>query len=212
MIKRIAFDIDGTLIEWKDEYFDSLFESFKNTGVDNPKKYQDLFLKVYDKIENNYKRMDKTILLNEFNKESDYKFSMNLIDNIIDTWSGCIPKSIDKKYYEVLEYLSSKYELVIVSNALLEIQRRRLQNLDLLKYFNKLYCSNIGLKPNKECFDNLKEDNYKEEEILVIGDNYDKDFMAPIKYGYKAILLDTNNKYILKENKISDIKELINIL
>lgn len=212
MIKRIAFDIDGTLIEWKDEYFDSLFESFKNTGVDNPKKYQDLFLKVYDKIENNYKRMDKTILLNEFNKESDYKFSMNLIDNIIDTWSGCIPKSIDKKYYEVLEYLSSKYELVIVSNALLEIQRTRLQNLDLLKYFNKLYCSNIGLKPNKECFDNLKEDNYKEEEILVIGDNYDKDFMAPIKYGYKAILLDTDNKYILKENKISDIKELINIL
>ena len=206
MIKRIAFDVDGTLINWEDEYFDAILPAFNND-----KLLKDLFLKTYDEIENNEIFMTKELLLNKFNDLNSSDLDMKVIDKVVDLWGRCVPEKLDEKYYKTLEYLSKKYELVILSNALTDIQKNRLKLLNLDKYFTKYFCAEEGLKPNKECYENLVE-NYNKDEILVIGDNKNLDYLDPKKFGFKAILLDKNNKYDNIDNKISNIEELINIL
>ena len=38
MIKRIIFDLDNTLIEWKDEYWDGVEEALKSENIKYTKK------------------------------------------------------------------------------------------------------------------------------------------------------------------------------
>ena len=206
MIKKIAFDIDGTLINWEECYFDAILPAFNNN-----KKEKDLFLEIYDEIETTKPYMTKNLLLNELNKKSKKKYDIDLIDKIVDIWGNCVPEKIEEKYYSTLDYLSKKYELVIISNGYIDIQKNRLIKTDLDKYFSKYYCAEKGLKPNKECYENLI-DNCNREEILIIGDNMYLDYLCPIKYGFKAILLDKNNKYDNIDNKINSIEKLKEIL
>ena len=56
---------------------------------------------------------------------------------------------------DLLEYLYPKYRLFVASNAIYEVQMKRLNNTGMIKYFEKLFISEkIGHeKPTKEYFD-----------------------------------------------------------
>ena len=114
---------------------------------------------------------------------------------------------------EVLEYLSKKYDLVILTNYFYDVQNQRLKNLNIRKYFKKLFASDrVPCKPYPESYKAAAEDT-PFDECLVIGDNVINDYLKPLELGMKAILFDQTHKYKNKKyQKIANMKELMKLL
>ncbi len=89
---------------------------------------------------------------------------------------------------EVLDYLSEKYPLSIISNGFVEVQHKKINSAGIGKYFQHVVLSEAAgaLKPNPEIFRYaLKLNSCREQDALMIGDNY----MADIS-GAKAAGID----------------------
>ena len=77
MIKRIIFDIDGTLINSID-FYPVILQALRNYGVDSPNKAQ-LFLENIKSYEEKYSTYDKKLYLDFFSK----KLGINLDNNFL---------------------------------------------------------------------------------------------------------------------------------
>jgi putative hydrolase of the HAD superfamily len=79
---------------------------------------------------------------------------------------------------DLLEYLSPKYRLFILSNGFREIQSQKMQNAGLAPYFERILLSeDVSIqKPNRKIFDYaLKNTNSRRSESLMIGDSFEAD-------------------------------------
>ena len=210
MIKRIIFDFDNTLIPWREEYSSTYKYALDELNI----KYNDTDLKRFEDIANNYEKyydiFDKNIMINLINEQCQMKVPENTIDVWMKYLSKCYNEE-DKNIIPLLEYLSSKYELVILSNWFRYSQVERLKGLKIDKYFkDMIYADEVKCKPHKEAF--LKAiGNHKIEECLMVGDSMKVDIGGARQIGMDAILVDpkNNSKY---KRKIKDINELKNIL
>ena len=142
------------------------------------------------------------------------KSNLNIPNTFVDVWmkylSDCYDED-DKEALDTLKYLSNKYELVILSNWFSYSQIKRLEALDMTKYFkDMIFTDTVKNKPNKEAFIKAIGTN-KPNECIMIGDNLEIDIMGAINAGLNAILYDPNNKIDYK-NKIKDLKELEELL
>ena len=94
-----------------------------------------------------------------------------------------IAKEVDGAY-DLLQYLSNKYEVFLTSNAPYDQQWNRLKIADMLKYVKKIYASEkIGCaKPNKRFFNYCINDIgiTDKNEIIIIGDSYSADVQGGI--------------------------------
>ena len=194
MIKRLIFDVDNTLIMWKDEYYEySLGNTFKELGLNFDKSIIKPFDEAVDAYEDYYDIYDKEKLINFFNE----RLKMNFPDNFVDVWikylSDCTEKA-SKEIIDTLEYLKSKYDLVILSNWFTESQENRLKKMGIDKYFSKqIYTDKVKNKPNKEAFMEATKP-YNIDECIMIGDSKEKDIKGAESIGMKAILIDDKTK------------------
>ena len=115
-------------------------------------------------------------------------------------------RPLSQEIKETLEYLNNKYELVVLTNWFTECQCKRLESVCILKYFKKVYGTDlIPMKPNKESFIEVIGDLNKEE-CLMVGDNLEVDIKVPYEMGMNVYHL---NKYgITKYPTIKKIEEL----
>ena len=112
----------------------------------------------------------------------------------------------DPKMVELFEYLSSKYEIVLLTNWFLETQEKRLEKLGILKYFNETYgAENSKLKPNSDSYMQAIGSR-KEYECMMIGDNIKIDLENARNLGLDTILVDLKNK-----NKDTTYKKINNL-
>lgn len=221
-IKNIIFDVDNTLI--KNELEDRLEykKVLKKYGHDES-LYNDLYISIgnYDcdfTRENIYYNLkDMTDFIN---KELETNFTIEFMEEIINV----IGKEFCKKSLimkETLEYLINKgYNLYVFSNFYSRIQKERLENLSLDKYFKRIFGSDeIGAKPFEEAFKNLLgQINATSDECIMIGDDKRTDISGANRVGMKAILLDIDGTRDLKLAEdakdyiiVKDLKELENI-
>jgi len=202
MIKRLIFDVDNTLIMWKDEYYNySIRNTFKDLGI----PYDENIIKPLDIVVDDYEKYydiyDKDRLINFINE----RLNINLPKEFVDVWmkylSNCYDKP-SKDYIDTLEYLSSKYDLVILSNWFTESQKNRIKGMKIDKYFSKqIYTDQIKNKPNKEAFlEAIKP--YNIDECIMIGDNLETDIKGAESIGMKAILIDD-------KTKIEDLRRIL---
>lgn len=94
---------------------------------------------------------------------------------------------------DLLEYLSSKYDLYVASNAPLSQQKNRLAKADFDRYIKGYFVSaEIGhLKPEKEFFDAcFKVVKGKPQDVCMIGDSITADINGARNYGMKTIWFD----------------------
>lgn len=136
--------------------------------------------------------------------------SFSLSDCFIVCWTKklekCVPKEVEE-IKDILEYLSRKYELVVLINWFTKQQKARLKNSGLLPYFKEVIGTDFVLnKPNKESF--LKAcGNNKPSECIMIGDNLQVDILGALHVGMRALYLNrTNGK--TNQEEIKTIKEL----
>lgn len=208
MIKRVIFDLDNTLIMWKDEYLCALEKTIKKHNKNlNKNTINDLI----ESYENNHEYYDKTLLMDYINSNIDETITMEFIDDFLYNIGFC--SDIDDDVIEILDYLKTKYELVVLTNWFTEPQTKRLEHVDIRKYFKEIYGAEKYSKPNKSSFF-LACGNHKPEECVMIGDNYDIDIIGANNIGMNTIYYNYKNKQNnkLKLIEIDNIKMLKDIL
>ena len=199
IIKIISFDLDGTLV--KPTYADKvwleglpkLYSKEKNISIKQSKQY---IYKQYEKIGKNRKEWyDIDWWFKKFQLKEQWQ---NLINNYRYSIQ-LYPETI-----EMLEKLSKKFDLIIISNAKREFVEIQLEETNLKPYFKHIFSSlsdfnEVKKIPNvyKQILSLLK---IKPHEIIHVGDSKEFDYESPQKIGIKSFYL--NRKKTEKRNHI----------
>lgn len=203
MIKRIIFDVDETLLSTNydclqayQEYFDSINVNIKA-------------IKLYDligKYESDNGSFEKDDLEKYIQKHLYANFNMNDMLEIYGN-HGTLK---DKNIINTLDYLSKKYDIVVLTNWYVDSQSNRLAKANIIKYINNVYgIENAGLKPLESTF-KVACDSYKPEECLMVGDLIDIDIIVPVKLGMNVYYC--GNEDNVNYPRIKDISELEELL
>lgn len=214
MIKRLIFDMDDTLIPWEKKYDKALDEVLTEIQYPYTVDLIEKIKQVEIEYENNRKCFDKKEMVDYINKKLKFNLPQNFVDLWLEKLPYCVPKELKKEDYETLEYLSYKYELVILTNWFQESQVGRLKNLGLDKFFTEVYGAEKYAKPYKESFLQATGQN-KINECAVIGDNLKIDIIAAQNAGIeKLVWKDNHNKkeqyknFLTGVDVITEIREL----
>ena len=119
---------------------------------------------------------------------------------------------------EVLEYLSTKYNLYILSNGFQELQCSKMRSAGIDVFFKKIVLSDdIGvLKPWPEIFHFAMSVTQSQLcESLMIGDSWDKDIVGAKGVGMHQVFYNVEGKTGLPFQptyQIFSLKELMQIL
>ena len=211
-MKKIVFDLDNTLIPWKEEYWNTINETFEYFNI---KYSEDDILKFKEAIDN-YENEYDIYRESAMKKIAEDYLGFKLPDNFIQKWeeylSLCTPDILPIDDVETFEYLYDKYELVVLTNWFTEQQKARLEKVGIMKYFKTIIGTDtVKNKPNNESY--IKAClPYNLDECVMIGDSITCDYEGALKVGMKAILYDPNNKNKIKGLKIKSMKELKKLL
>lgn len=202
MKKRIIFDIDGTLLP-KINFEKSIIQSFNDLNLPYNKEIIDSFIEGMSDYE---KYFDRYTLKNYFNHLYNkthgaitYEFVLNYLNNP----QRLVPNEVSKEVYDVLEYLSLKYELVVLTNFFKEVQEKRLKQFDLAKYFLEIIGGDLFIKPDEKSFLAAKG-KLNIDDCIYVGDNIDIDLLGAYNAGMDCVLVDYNSK-----NNISVLKRML---
>lgn len=207
MIKRIIFDLDNTLIMWQEKYKMAIKNTIDYYKLDVDYHAVDQVIESYN---NYYDIYQKENMLQLINRE----FNLNLRLDFIDKWLDELGSmaEIDEDVIDTLEYLSQKYELVVLTNWFKESQVSRLKKAEIYHFFKEIYDGEEVAKPNPLSFKKAIGNNEKEE-CLMIGDDIETDIKGAINFGIKAILIDPNDKYkdseYIRINNLKQLKEML---
>lgn len=209
MIKKIIFDLDNTLIEWKDEYISALINTLKKLNIN----YSIDKIKQIDLAITEYENYNNTCSENNFlefiNKRCNIDLPIEFVNILLEEQTNCFEQFGDSEI-DILEYLSNKYELIILSNWFTYTQEKRLEKAGILKYFSFVSGGDKHiLKPSIEAFNMI--DNPRE--CVMIGDNIKNDIEPAIELGMQAILITNKNvRKDLRYRKIRKLEELKEML
>ena len=209
MIKKVIFDLDFTLMDWEDEYIFAITNAVNklNLGYSEEKiKELDEVLTTY---ENEYPMYERKRFCDYLNEKCGTNLPYEFVDMLLEEQTKCY-RQFTESEIDTLEYLSSKYELIVLSNWFTYTQIKRLENAEILKYFSKVSGGDEReLKPSLKAFDIV--DN--KEECVMIGDSLKNDILPAIELGMQAIHLTKNNtKKDLRYRqirKLEDLKEML---
>ena len=200
MIKRLIFDVDGTLISGV-SFIPATEKALKKVNLyskENAVKIQGNYM-IYEKNYNSYNKKD---YLNHISKCIGTTVDERFLDIFFEELGLCISKN-NEKLIKTLEVLSQKYELVLLTNYFEIVQMTRLKNMKIDKYFLECFGEDL-IKPNKDAF--LKAcGKYKPCECVMIGDNIKLDVEAALNSGLKAIWITEekeNFDNIIKIDKV----------
>ncbi|MFN3754591.1 YjjG family noncanonical pyrimidine nucleotidase [Flavobacterium sp.] len=224
-ITDIFFDLDHTLWDFDRNSvlaFDKIFK------VHHPSINTDEFIEIYapinqacwklyqvDKITHEELRYQR--LKQSFDAMS-YAISDEAIDKISHDYIAFLPDNnqLFEGAIEVLDYLSPKYNLHIITNGFAEVQYKKINNSGLGNYFKTITNSEMAgvKKPHRNIFEfalSLAKTN--KENAIMIGDCIDADVRGAIDFGMQAILFDEKNFHNIPEVlTINRLVELKNIL
>jgi HAD superfamily hydrolase (TIGR01549 family) len=109
---------------------------------------------------------------------------------------------------ETLDYLSKKYELVVLTNFFTVAQETRLKRFGIRDYFKEVYGADDNSKPNKAAYI-MAANKTKLNECLFVGDNLVNDYERPIELGMEAIWLTKEKTDKRSIKNINDLRRLL---
>lgn len=210
MIKKIIFDLDNTLLflsdEWEENY--KRFIDKYNLNIST----NDLFLCIGN-FEKNMKNIvvSKQKLFEYVSNDLFIDFTTNMILELLEIYDNTSLLNTDA-IYDILNYLSEKYELIAYTNWFTDNQIKRLKKYDLDKFFTKVYGWDIlPKKPSKEGLSEITK-NDDIENYICIGDSIELDIEVPYSMGITTIFYNRKNIKQDKYKEIFKIEELKKIL
>jgi len=207
MLKRIIFDLDGTLIPWKDEYAKGFEQAVKefNLPIDITRENE-----MYTSFEKSY----SAYTMENIKEHLEKFFEMPISEEFINTWLDYLGNMSEEipEINETLAYLKGKYELVVLTNGFKESQEKRLAKARMREYFIEVYGGDKYMKPDPRSFE-LAKGPHLPEECLMVGDSLANDIEPAKKLGFQVFYLrksEDNTKYDFPT--ITDIQSLKRIL
>ena len=207
-MKAIIFDLDDTLIKWKDEYISFL----KDVLLEMNYHFSDeLINKINWCIDDNEKHHDilsKEELLDYINTNCNINLPIEFINILVERHKECVYE--DKELIDVIDYLSKKYDLYVITNYFTDTQKERLNRMGVLKYFKNIYGADINyIKPNKKAF-NIILDKYNASDCISIGDSLNNDIIPALELGMNAIWKTNSKSSEYKTfNELKELKEIL---
>ena len=191
MIKKLIFDVDGTLIRGVD-FLNSIEATLRDLNLYSEVNVQKFLLamKTYEKFYNNYNVKDYT---KHFSKTIGVELKNNFVPIFFEKIKSSIPQK-NEKLIGALKKLSLKYELVLLTNYFVESQMNRLNAIGIGKYFSGCFGEKC-VKPNKKAYLDACG-NAMPSECVMIGDDLFLDIEMAKKEGFKTIFVNTNNIFI----------------
>lgn len=206
--KVLIFDLWGTLLE------NGIFPS----PVKQTKKIMGLFKMPFPEYIHDFEKAFMTKDFENLKKAFNNVFSEMKVDpkdynreeRLIGLWNK--NKLFVKPYpdtIEVLEKLSSKYKLVLLTNSPF-YTREIIEKFSMEKYFEKMYFSyetgmlKSDIKSYEMIFKDLK---VKATDCVMIGDSMESDIQSANNANVKGILVDRRNKREY-EHKVFSLSEI----
>ena len=221
-IKHVFFDLDHTLWDFDKNSKESYAFIFQKNNIDIN---IDAFLNNYTEINHRYwklyreNKVTKAALkhgrLHDTFKKIKYSISKELIDILAEEYLENLSNynHLFEGTIKILDYLKPKYKLHIITNGFHEIQFKKMQNANLLNYFDTVVTSeSTGVKkPNPKIFFHaLKQANAKTYESVMIGDSLEADIYGAKNIGISALYFNEQTqkipKSILQIKKLNEIK------
>ena len=121
---------------------------------------------------------------------------------------------------EVLEQLSGRASLALVTNGLSEVQRSRINRLGINDYFDAIVISaEVGAaKPGTEIFDIVfaELDFPTKDGAVMVGDSLSSDIQGGTNYGIATCWYNPNGHTVRQEDRvdheITDLEELLGLV
>ncbi len=194
-------------MEWKKEYISVLKETLEETNFHFDNNKINEIAEVISKNESYLKSFSKQILLDYINSNCNTNLDMNFMDKLVVNQGNCYEK--DDRLEELLKYLSNKYDLLIISNWFTYTQKKRLENMGIIKYFKLIIGADENyFKPDKRMY-NIIKDKYDFKDIISVGDDYNLDILPAKEVGMDVIWVtdkkDDNIKTIKNIYELRDI-------
>lgn len=224
----IFFDLDHTLWDFETNARETLREMFehfdlKKLGFEAPDQVISEYEKINESLWVKYRahEIDKATLrdsrfrmLLELVEHTDHELAANLNTHYL---THCPQKTtLMDGATEVLEELSTKYPLHIISNGFVEAQFVKLKNSGLEQYFQQVILSEeVGhQKPQPGIFKAaLDRTNSKKHSSIYIGDHIDTDVKGAINFGMDVVFFnpkevrDAHNA----THEVTHLRELLRI-
>lgn len=186
MIKRLIFDIDGTLITGV-SFSEAINKSLMEYGIFSEENVQN-FIKAISTYENHYNGYKQDEYLKYFSNVLGSRLSKSFLDIFFENLGiYAIPDNNDT-LIRTIEMLSKKYELVLLSNYFEKSQRNRLEKMGINKFFSEYYGEKVS-KPDRLAYiDSIGV--HKPEECVMIGDSLELDIKGAQRYGVNTIWIN----------------------
>ena len=220
-INHIFFDLDHTLWDFDKNSEFAFAKIFSENKIDidlqnfllhyipTNVKYWEMYRK--DEItqsELRYGRLKETFDL------INYKADDEMIAFFSHQYIDYLPKftQLFEGAIETLDYLSSKYDLHIITNGFQDVQDKKMINSNIKHYFKTITNSEMAgvKKPNPIIFEHaLQKASAQKEESIMIGDCLEADVNGALNFGMKALFFNSNNVEINQNiNQINSLIEL----
>jgi putative hydrolase of the HAD superfamily len=221
--QHLFFDLDRTLWDFERNSSETINELFHEAGLSIDK---DLFTKVYQETN---KRLWESYGLNLITKEvlrrDRFRISFEACEledkTVIDFFSEKYIERSPKKTNlvpftnEVLENLSKKYTLHIITNGFEEVQHVKLAACGIDKFFSHVVTSERAgaKKPDPAIFDfTCRLSGAQKDACLMIGDSYEADILGAKASGIDAIYFNRDDARVSGVKSIQCLSELLTIL
>ncbi len=144
------------------------------------------------------------------------KYPLEIIDSLATCYIDELPgdNHLFVGTFEILDYLSEKYRLHIITNGFEEVQHLKLKNSGIKKYFRSITTSeDVGLKkPHPSVFNAaLKKASAIPQKSIMIGDSFEADIIGAKNAGMHTLFFNYRKEKVLPlysfVNELLEIKQ-----
>ena len=204
-IKHVFFDLDHTLWDFDRNSALTFEKIFILNGISIN---LDEFLEVYVPLNLAYwkmyreERIDKESLrfrrLDDAFKQLNFEVTTRMIYRLSEDYIKYLTtfNHLFEGTFELLDYLSPKYSLHIITNGFEEIQVKKLKGADIYGYFDQVVNSEMAgvKKPNLKIFElALDMAGTTSNRSIMIGDNIEADVLGAKAAGFTALHFNAHN-------------------
>lgn len=188
MIKRLIFDVNGTLITGVN-FMKPIEATLKRLNLYNANNVN-LFLGAISTYEKNYDNYNKKDYIKYFENNLGIKLDDKFLNIFFEELKKCVPQNT-KKLKATIEVLANKYELVLLTNYFKESQLNRLNTMGIGHLFLECFGEQL-IKPNDDIY--LRAcGSHQPSECVMIGDDLHLDIKKAKENGLNAIFVNSKN-------------------
>ena len=221
--KTILFDVDDTLLDFKENEDQALTKTFSKLNhcfsPEDRRQYKMYNQHLWQQYENGV--ITRSYLLqirfkNFFKKEFNEEISNKQVTKIFLNFLAQGHQKIQGATQLLADLRAAGCCLFVASNGLPAVQRQRLQDANLLSYFQALFVSDkIGYqKPAKEFFETAFQQipAFDRKSTMIVGDSLSSDIQGGLNAGIQTVWFNPEHKknptVITPDYEISELIEL----